>query len=132
MKKESALVPKSEGTQRCAKPSIRLCRKGVGQKFAWQTFLLEFNLEHGEKYHCKDLFFLTGSFQTSLKMVHLHFFSSRKALLNKVLLLSTLLGTLQGYMGTLYVQDTMMDTWHSVKQELRQCVLSQFSKDSRG
>lgn len=51
MTKEKALVPKSEGTRRYAKPSIRICRKGFGQELAWKTLLFQFNLEHGEKYH---------------------------------------------------------------------------------
>lgn len=60
MTKKKALVPKSEGTQRYAKPSIRLCRKGVRQKSAWQTLLFQLNLEHSEKYHSKAFLFPDG------------------------------------------------------------------------
>lgn len=50
----------SEGTQRCAKPSVRLCRKRVGQKSAWQTLPFHCNQEHGEKCHSKAFVFLDG------------------------------------------------------------------------
>ena len=79
-------MPKSEGTQRCAKPSINLetVRNWHGRHFSSNSV---WSMVRNTVPSL--LLFLMGSFYTSLKNGPSVSFNSRKPLLNRFVLLST-------------------------------------------
>lgn len=83
-----------------------------------QRLLFQISLKYGEK-HCSNAFIFPpmGSFETTLKNGPYASFYSRKTLLNRFVLLPTLLRTFQGNIGF-----AVLDSWQYVKKKARECV----------
>lgn len=121
-------MPKSEGTQRCAKPSIRLetVRNWHGRHFSSNSFW-----SMVRNIILRILLFLMGSYYTSLKNSPYASFNSRKVLLNRFVLLSTLLLTLQGNTGNISCPTHSVGQLRVYKKESNQCLQTVFQKQQR-
>lgn len=131
MTKEKALVPTSEGTQRYAKSSIRLCRKAVGQESVWQTLLFQQNLEHGEKYHSKAFVLPVGFFLGFMKKWLICIFQFKKNIAKQLWVTFYSSKDPAREYEDIVCPTYNVGQWQYVKKELRWCIQSVFQRKQR-